>query len=282
MPNPPEPLTGIRVVAPTTNVPGPVAAGRLAAMGAEVIKLEPPGGDLLALVAPGWYAELTANLEVRQVDLRAHEGVATVRRLLAGADLFLTTLRQGFLTEAGLDQPTLSRDFPELGQVLIVGEPPPHHERCGHDLTYLARTGLLNPDRLPPTLMADLSGAEYAVSAALGLLLARQRNGQAGTAWVALSAAAEALAAPRRHGLTTPGGLLGGGLPTYRCYRTADNRWVACAMLEPKFSERFQALVQPTDMDEEALATCFSQRSAEAWEALAREHDLPIAVVQGR
>ena len=66
----------------------------------------------------------------------------------------------------------------------------------GHDLTYLAHLGLLCPPALPRTLMADIGGAERAVSAVLALLLGRERGGGERYAEVALSDAAEAFAGP--------------------------------------------------------------------------------------
>jgi alpha-methylacyl-CoA racemase len=88
-----------------------------------------------------------------------------------------------------------------------------------------------------PVLVADLAGAERAVSAALLLLFTRERGRGAGYAQVALSEAAQSFAEPLRQGLTAPGGVLGGGFPGYRTYRARDG-YVALAALEPHFWER--------------------------------------------
>ena len=64
------PLDGVRVVSLAVNVPGPVAAARLADLGADVVKVEPPAGDALQVAAPGWYRELTARQQVVPLDLR--------------------------------------------------------------------------------------------------------------------------------------------------------------------------------------------------------------------
>ena len=69
------PLHGVRVVSLAVNVPGPVAAARLADLGADVVKVEPPAGDALQVAAAGWYRELTARHEVVTLDLR--EAVVT-------------------------------------------------------------------------------------------------------------------------------------------------------------------------------------------------------------
>ena len=119
----------------------------------------------------------------------------------------------------------------------IIGDAPPEENRPGHDLTYQATLGLVSPPEMPRTLIADLGGAEEAVSTALSLLLARERTGVAGFAQVSLAQAAARFALAHQHGLTLASGLLGGAWPGYNLYRTADG-WIAVAALEPHFAER--------------------------------------------
>ncbi len=87
------------------NVPGPVAAARLAGLGATVTKVEPPGGDPLATVSPTWYRALHEGLAVQQIDLKTPEGRAALEPLLAAADLLLTANRPAALARLGLDWP---------------------------------------------------------------------------------------------------------------------------------------------------------------------------------
>nr|WP_242822484.1 CoA transferase [Thermaerobacter marianensis] len=99
-----------------------------------------------------------------------------------------------------------------------------------------------------------------------------------------MAEAAHALAAPLRHGLTAPGGLLGGGLPLYRCYPARDG-WVAVAALEPHFARRLLDELGPPGPGlppgvEERLAAVFRRRPAAEWEAWARQRDLPLAAVR--
>jgi len=203
------PLDGLRVVNLGVNLPAPVAAARLRELGADVAKLEPVGGDPLEANAPRWYEQLTAGQEVARVDLKAAAGRARLDAELARCDLLLTSSRPAGLARLGLGWPELGDRLPRLVQVAIVGHPRPLQDLPGHDLTYVARHGLLSPPALPRTLVADLAGAERAVSAALGLLLARERGGGARYAEVALSEAAAAFAGPWEHGLTADGGLVG-------------------------------------------------------------------------
>ena len=137
------------------------------------------------------------------------------------------------------------------------------------------------PPDLPRTLVADLGGAELATTAALALLLARERGGEAGYAEVALADAASAFAAPLRHGATAPGGSLGGGSPSYGLYPTEEG-WLAVAALEPHFRGRLAEELGLDELTHEALADAFRARSAQDWEAWARERDLPLGAVRQR
>jgi crotonobetainyl-CoA:carnitine CoA-transferase CaiB-like acyl-CoA transferase len=273
----PRPLDGVRVVNLAVNVPGPVAARRLGQLGARVVKIEPPGGDPLALYVQGWYEALVEGVERRVLDLKSPEGALALRALLAEADVVITAHRPAALRRLGLAPEVLAGDFPRLCQVAITGLPAPRDDEAGHDLTYQAGLGLVEPPHLPRTLLADLAGAEQAVSAALALLYARERTGRGGVARVSLAEAAATFAEPLRVGLTGPGSLLGGGLPEYALYRTADG-WVALAALEPRFRQRLRELLG-VDAGE-GYAQVFATRCSAEWLALARAHDVPLEIVR--
>jgi crotonobetainyl-CoA:carnitine CoA-transferase CaiB-like acyl-CoA transferase len=268
-------LTGVRVANLGVNVPPAVAAARLAELGASVTKVEPPGGDPVEVAAPEWYAALTAGQDVVVVDLKA--GVPD--ELLASCDVLLTSTRPQALVRLGLGAEDVRARFPRLVHVAIVGHAAPDDHVPGHDLTYLADVGLLAPPALPRTLVADLGGAERAVSAALALLLARERTGDGGRAEVALADAAAAFAQPLRHGLTAPTGILGGGYPLYGMYRASDG-WIAVAALEPRFRDGLLAELGLATPDADALASVFATRTATEWATWAAERDLPIAAVR--
>src|SRR5205807_2108273 len=146
----------------------------------------------------------------------------------------------------------------------------------GHDLTYVARHGLVSPPSLPQTLVADLGGAERAVTAAAALLLARERGGGGRYEEVALGDAAEAFSLPWSYALTAANGVLGGGLPFYRLYE-ARGGWIAVAALEPRFRERLVRELGVAEPSVEEFSRAFAGRSPEAWERWAEERDLPIA-----
>lgn len=272
------PLTGSRVVTIALNVPGPMAAERLCALGATVTKIEPPDGDPLKVSCPPWYAELTRGLSVETLDLKTDAGKARMYRLLEETDLLLTSQRPSALARLGLAWTELHARFPALCQVAIVGHAAPEQEIAGHDLTYLAANDLLTPPALPPTLFADVGGSEQATIAALATLLEQRRTGTGQYVEVALAESAKRLAAPRRAGLTEPGKILGGAFPGYNLYRTKDG-WVALAALEQHFYRRLCQRLDVPVPSCAAFAERFSAHENNHWARLAAEHDLPIAVI---
>jgi crotonobetainyl-CoA:carnitine CoA-transferase CaiB-like acyl-CoA transferase len=273
------PLGGVRVLTLAVNLPGPVAASRLGDMGAVVVKVEPPGGDPLARMCPGYYAELGAGQEVVSLDLKDEEDRAALDGHLENVDLLLTASRPGALGRLGLSWPEVHARFPRLCQVAIVGHPPPDEDAPGHDLTYQARFGTLSPPGMPPVLVADLAGAERAVSAALSLLFARERGQGAGYEQVALSDAARSFAGPLRQGLTAHGGVLGGGFAGYGLYRAREGH-VALAALEKHFWERLRGELGIESDERRDLERIFETRTAGQWEEWAAERDLPLAAVK--
>jgi len=272
-------LQGIKIVSLALNAPGPVAAARLTRMGAEVTKVEPPGGDAMARAAPKWYESLCQGQTVLRLDLKDPSGRAQLDSMLAEADLLLASFRPSALQRLAMDWKSLHTRHPRLSFVGIIGYLPPLEERTGHDLTYQSDFGLLKPPEMPATLFVDLAGAERAVSMALALLNRAARKGEAGCAWVSLRECARDLADPVRAGLTSAGGLLGGGYPLYGFYQASDG-WVAIAALEPHFAERLLAELKLAQPDRSALERIFRERSAAEWERWAAERDLPLVAVR--
>jgi alpha-methylacyl-CoA racemase len=272
------PLEGFRILTLAVNLPGPLAAAQLRRLGATVVKVEPPAGDPLAHVRPEWYDRLRDGQQVVMLDLKG-EGRGQLDEWLGRCDLLLTATRPAALHRLGLDRDTVRSRHPRVCQVAIVGESAPRQDRPGHDLTYQARAGLLDPPHLPRTCLADLAGAERVVSTALALLLARERGRGAGYAEVSLAEAADDFAAPWRHGLTTAAGVLGGAYPGYGFYRAREG-WLALAALEPHFWDGLVRELGLTNPGHGQLQEAFLTRTAEEWEAWAEEHGLPLVRVR--
>ncbi|HEV3202809.1 MAG TPA: CoA transferase [Gemmataceae bacterium] len=274
-----KPLQDIRVLTGALNLPGPVACARLFQMGATITKVEPPQGDPLEQGKLKWYRELHRGVEIIRLNLKDPQDRSRLDPLLEKTDLLVTATRPAALARLGLSWAELHARFPHLGQVAIVGYPPPSNELPGHDLSYQARVGLVTPPHLPRTVLADLAGAQEVVSMALGLILARERGLGCHYLQVSLAEAACRFSEPLRYGLTAPGGLLGGGFPGYNLYRCRDG-WIALAALEPHFwlklAKEF-CLQSPT---QEQLELIFQTQTAQEWETWGVYHDLPIVAVR--
>jgi alpha-methylacyl-CoA racemase len=271
-------LEDVRVVSIALNLPGPAACARLRSMGAVVVKVEPPAGDPLERYVPRWYRELHEGIEVLRLDLKASADVERLQARLGDTDLLVTAQRPSALERLGLATDALRRSHPRLCVLRILGHRPPHEEQAGHDLTYLATQGLVSPGTMPPTLFADMAGAERSVSTALALLHSQRRTGAGMHADVALEDSAEWLAQPRKHGLTGPGAMLGGDLAGYNLYEARDG-WVALAALEPHFAQRVAQAIGAAALDKPALAAHFATAGAAHWERWARERDIPLVAL---
>jgi crotonobetainyl-CoA:carnitine CoA-transferase CaiB-like acyl-CoA transferase len=168
--------------------------------------------------------------------------------------------------------------YPRLCHIAIVGQAAPHDDRAGHDLTYQAQAGLIDPPAMPRSVFADLFAAERAVAAAYRALYERERTGAGSRVEIAIANGAAQLADAIRHGLTSADGPLGGALSIYRLYKTADG-WIALAALEVHFQTRLREALQIAQLDAAALSAKFAERSCAQWEQLARQYDLPLCAV---
>ncbi|RDI67928.1 CoA transferase [Nocardia pseudobrasiliensis] len=267
----PRPLAGIEVVSLAVNLPGPLAAARLAELGAEVTKVEPPAGDPLAAAAPDWYARLVAPQRVITLDVKQGGDRAKLDELLETADVLLTSMRPTALARLGLAQP--QQRFPRLSLIEIIGhaEDP---EVPGHDLNYQAVHGTLTPPKLPTVPIADVLGAERAVSAALAALVARGKSGAGQSYRVALEEAAAWAGGAVRYGLTGEGRVLGGVFPGYGIYECADGH-VALGAIEPHFFTGALAAFG-ADGSHEGFAKAFADKTIAELEAIAARNDLPL------
>ena len=280
------PLSGVRVLSLALNLPGPAALMRCRGMGASCLKLEPPTGDPMAHYNRAAYAALHDGVRIETADLKTEAGLAQLHRTLDQTEVLLTSFRPSALAKLGLGWEALHARHPALSQVAIVGAPGARAEEPGHDLTYLAESGLVTGTELPPTLYADMGGALLASEAVLkAVLCARAEPGTGVYLEVALNTSADWLALPRTWGLTRPTGAVGGAHAGYRVYPCADGR-VAVAALEPHFARRLceAAGLGPQDMmapaTRDALAVWLRTRTRAELEDMARERDVPLLTLE--
>jgi crotonobetainyl-CoA:carnitine CoA-transferase CaiB-like acyl-CoA transferase len=274
-------LTDFKVINIGYNLPSPLAASKLSMLGAKVLKIEPPTGDPLQQFCAEWYEELTINQEVIRLDLKTPDGQEHLHSYMENCDLLMTSGRLSSLTRLGLSWDQLHKLYPNMCMISIIGFSPPDDEQPGHDLTYQSKAGLIIPPEMPKTLLADTFGSERVVQTALGLLLKRSLTGRPSREVIALSDALIGLAAPQRHGLTTPDGFLGGKQARYNLYSTQKG-WIAVAALEEKFWTRLQhdLGIYGQEISKKSMEIIFNSRTAIEWESWAQQRKLPIAVVK--
>lgn len=265
-------LAGVSVVSLAVNLPGPLAAARLAELGAAVTKVEPPGGDALAAAAPDWYQQLVKPQTVLTLDVKETADRAKLDELLGVADLLITSMRPSALARLGLTQP--HETFPQLSLIEIVGHAGERAEAPGHDLNYQAVHGTLTPPHMPTVPIADMLGAERAVSTAIAALVARARTGAGAPYRVVLEEAAARAGDAVRYRLMGDGAVLGGAFPGYGVYACADG-WIAIGAIEPHFFTRTLAAFE-ADGTHEGMRSAFADKTIAELEAIAAEHDIPL------
>jgi len=253
-----QPLAGIRVLDFSTLLPGPMATLLLAEAGAEVIKVERPGGEEMRSLPPLWgetsaaFALLSRGKKSIAVDLKDAPTRERIRALAATCDVLVEQFRPGVMDRLGLDYETLRSLNPSLIYCAITGygQTGPRRDRAGHDLNYIGDAGLLalssgGPGNrtIPPGLIADIAGGAY--PAVINILLALRRRDATGEgtfldiamtenvfpfAFWALAQTSAVGACPQDGGER-----LTGGSPRYRLYETRDGAIAAVAALEDKF-----------------------------------------------
>lgn len=177
------PLSGLRVLDLSVWRPGPYATSLLVHLGADVLKVEPPGGDPMRYY-PGLFAAVNAGKRSVELDLKDAAGLARARQLAEEADVLVEGFRPGVMTRLGLGYDTVRARNPAVVYCSITGygQHGPRAALPGHDVNYQAWAGSLRPDggkgRLPPLPSADLASG---LTAAFGICAAVLGRGAHGT-----------------------------------------------------------------------------------------------------
>lgn len=302
------PLAGIRVLDLSGLLPGPFCSRILADFGAEVIRVERPGGGDWSRHVPPLrdgrsvlFDSLNRGKKSLTLDLKTEEGRAIFLRLVEDADVLLETFRPGVMERLGIGYAALAARHPRLVYCSLTGygQEGPYRDRAGHDLNYIALTGLLalsghagEAPAIPGAPIADLAGGLWAAIGILTLLFQRAASGSGGRADASLLGAALAClpvalasavggeaGAPRQ-------GMLTGGLICYNVYRCADGLFLSLGALEPDFWEAFCSVAGRPDLVDrqfapavdgepafETMKELFAQRGREEWLHALREAD---------
>ncbi|QDP96982.1 CoA transferase [Microlunatus elymi] len=301
------PLDGVRVLELPAVGPVPFAGMVLADLGASVIKIDrlPGSSDGLDL-PPG---PMQRGRRSIGIDLRQSTGAELALRLAERADVLIEGFRPGVAERLGIGPEVALERNPALvyGRMTGWGQDGPLSRHAGHDITYLAVSGVLHGigehDRrpVPPAnYLADFGGgAMILVSGVLAALLQARTTGTGQVIDAAMTEGAAYLSTMTRQlfgqGAWTDErerNLLDGGAPNYRCYRTADDRYVAVGALEPKFWAELIAVLGaevdqvPSPFDRDQWADCadwlsdrFATRSRDDWASIFAGTDACVAPV---
>lgn len=251
------PLRGVKVVELAGIGPGPHACMLLADLGADVIRVDRPGGGLLG---SGPHDVLTRGRPSVALDLKHPDGVEAVLRLVETADVLVEGMRPGVTEKLGLGPEDCLARNPRLvyGRMTGWGQEGPLARTAGHDMNYIALTGALfglgqDPGRphFPQNLLGDFGGGStYLVIGVLAALLEARLSGQGQVVDAAivdgtshLNAMGTAMLAAGMPGDRRVSGLLDGGMPYYDLYETADGRHMSVGPLEGQFWEEFRRLL---------------------------------------
>lgn len=313
------PLEGLKVLDLSRLLPGPYATLVLADLGATVDKLEDPnGGDYIRQMGPfkgdesALFLGLNRNKRSATLDLKSPDGPATLKRLVKQYDVLVESFRPGVMDKLGVGWDVLKAENPKLIYCAIsgYGQTGPDRLKAGHDLNYIARSGVLayggqagGPIAFPGVQIGDIGGGSlFALVGILAALHERQRTGlgrlvdvsmtDGSLAFVHMHLAARMAmgeqAQPLQRGVET----LNGGLPCYGPYRCADGKWLAVGSLEPKFFQGVCAAIGEPDLYDGAydlggdantvrakLEAVLARKTRDQWMELFRAHDVCVEPV---
>lgn len=270
------PLSGIKIIDLSSVISGPVATVLLADQGADVIKVEAPQGDIVRRMGLGKHnlspAFVSANRGKRSIciDLKAAAGVSVVKKLIAGADVFIQNFRPGAIERMGLSWDVLSALNPRLLYVSVsgFGETGPYAHKRVYDPVIQALTGL--PDvqadsatsrpKMVRTIIPDKVSALTTAQAITAGLLERERgSGEGQHIKVAMIDATISFLWPEAlGGLTMVGGeknVRRGQLAQDLIFETKDGFITCGAVSDSEWKGMCAALEQPHWLDDERFNT---------------------------
>jgi alpha-methylacyl-CoA racemase len=298
------PLEGVKVVELAGLGPAPFACMMLAELGADVLRIDRPGGSVS--MGPPELDLVNRGRRSAALDLKQPAAVDVVRRLVAQADVLVEGFRPGVAERLGLGPADCHAINPRLvyGRMTGWGQDGPLAQAAGHDIDYLALSGALHligradgPPQVPANLLGDFAGGSlYLVIGVLAALNEAQRSGRGqvvdaaivdGSAHLSTMLLGALAAGSWRQERGT--NLLDTGAPFYDVYETADGKHVAVGALEPQF---YAELIGKLGLDapdrndpsqwpelRKVLAEAFRQRTQAEWTELFDGSDACVAPV---
>jgi alpha-methylacyl-CoA racemase len=292
------PLKGLTIIEIAGIGPGPFAAMLLADMGAEVIRVERPGGSVFAAAHNTKLDFLNRNKRCISANLKSTDGVDTVLRLIEKADALLEGNRPGVMERLGLGPDVCLARNPALvyGRMTGFGQEGPMAQEAGHDINYIALSGALHPigragekPAIPLNLVGDFGGGGLMLAYGMVCALLEAKNSGLGQVVDAamIDGAATLMAstfAANQVGFWSDErgtNLLDSGSHFYEVYETADNKYISLGSIEPQF---YAALLSKLGDDakyfeqqfdsanwpamKERLAAIIKRRTRDEWDAV--------------
>ncbi|MEU1753579.1 CaiB/BaiF CoA-transferase family protein [Micromonospora matsumotoense] len=304
------PLAGVRVVELASLAPAPFGCMVLADLGADVVRVDRPGGPGVGRLTTPTTGPLHRGRRVTAMDLKSPAGVADLLRLVERADVLVEAYRPGVAERLGFGPRDCRTRNPRLVYARLTGwgQDGPLAPRAGHDIDYIAVAGALEPlgrpgerPHAPLNLLGDFGGGGMLLATGvLAALLERERSGLGQVVDAAmvdgsalLTAFLHGMVAAGRWSAPRGGNLLDGGAPFYDTYRTADDRFVAVGALEPAFYAALLAglgLADDPDLPAQydpvgwpqlrrRFTARFAERTRDEWAALFADLDGCVAPV---
>ncbi|MET0447036.1 MAG: CaiB/BaiF CoA-transferase family protein [Aeromicrobium sp.] len=300
------PLHGVRVVELVGIGPGPFAAMLLADLGADVIRVDRPGGNAMQL-GPAEKDILGRGRPSVAIDLKNPRGVETVLDLVESADILIEGLRPGVTERLGLGPDDCHARNPRLvyGRMTGWGQTGPLAQTAGHDINYISVAGALGtigraggPPQVPLNLVGDFAGGSlYLVTGLLAALTHARATGEGQVVDAAITDGtahlmAMIVAMQQSGGWSDQRGtnLLDTGTPFYDVFETSDGGWLSVGPLEPQFYGALIAGLGLTDAPGQfelarwdelrtLLTETFASRTRAEWEQVFDGTDACVAPV---
>jgi crotonobetainyl-CoA:carnitine CoA-transferase CaiB-like acyl-CoA transferase len=310
-------LAGIHVVDLSLFLPGPAMTQAMADHGAEVIKVEPPGGEpnrAIGLERDGvsvFFANTHRGKRSLVLDLKTAEGVEALLRLAERADVFVESFRPGVVDRLGVGYAAVSARNPRIvyASISAYGQSGPYRAKPAHDLAVEAMSGVLSVNLgwdgrpcSPAIAAADMLAANLALAGVLMALLRRERTGKGDYVDVAMMDSLIA-AMPNNYGPplaerrepVAKDERSWGGNAMYRLYETKDGRFVALGGAEIKFAGNLLTALGRPDLVElcrlppgpgqqpvrDFLEQTFREKTRDEWVAWMADKDVAFAPVNG-
>ncbi len=300
------PLTGVRVVELVGIGPGPFAGMMLADLGADVIRVDRPGGNALQVSSPSKDV-LSRGRPSVAVNLKDPRGIELVLDLVEKADVLIEGFRPGVTERLGLGPDVCLARNPKLvyGRMTGWGQDGPLSQSAGHDINYISIAGALapigragGPPQVPLNLVGDFGGGSlYLVAGVLAGVIEARTSGQGQVVDAAIVDGAAHLMSMmvtmQQAGVWSDQrgtNLLDTGAPFYDVYETSDGRYMSVGGLEARFYSDMEKLLDAGDLPDRndlaqwpalraRLAEIFAGKTQAEWAAIFEGSDACVAPI---